>query len=67
MSAGAASTERKYLDPKTLERIRRLDVRARLVVEGFLTGQHESPYHGFAVEFTATERLFCVLQGRRTH
>jgi len=42
-----------YLDPKTLERIKRLDVRARLVVEGFLTGQHKSPYHGFAVEFAA--------------
>jgi uncharacterized protein (DUF58 family) len=41
----------KYLDPKTLERIKRLDVRARLVVEGFITGQHQSPYHGFAVEF----------------
>lgn len=42
-----------YLDPKTLDRIKRLDVRARLVVEGYLTGQHESPYHGFAVEFAA--------------
>jgi len=41
----------KYLDPKTLERIKRLDVRARLVVEGFITGQHKSPYHGFAIEF----------------
>jgi uncharacterized protein (DUF58 family) len=28
-----------------------LDLRARLVVEGFLTGQHRSPYHGFAIEF----------------
>lgn len=42
-----------YLDPKTLEQIRRLDVRARLVVEGFITGQHRSPYNGFAVEFAA--------------
>ncbi len=40
-----------YLDPKVLERIKRLDVRARLVVEGFITGQHKSPYNGFAVEF----------------
>jgi uncharacterized protein (DUF58 family) len=46
-----------YLDPKTLERIKRLDVRARLVVEGFLTGQHRSPYHGLAVEF-ATHREY---------
>ena len=35
-----------YLDPKTLDRIKRLDVRARLVVEGFITGQHRSPYNG---------------------
>jgi uncharacterized protein (DUF58 family) len=41
----------KYLDAKSVERISRLDVRARLVVEGFLTGQHKSPYHGFAIEF----------------
>jgi uncharacterized protein (DUF58 family) len=41
----------QYLDPRALERIKRLDVRARLVVEGFITGQHKSPYHGFAVEF----------------
>jgi uncharacterized protein (DUF58 family) len=34
-----------------------MDVRARLVVEGFITGQHRSPYHGFAVEF-ATHREY---------
>lgn len=43
----------KYLDPKTLDRIKRMEVRARLVVEGFITGQHRSPYNGFAVEFAA--------------
>lgn len=41
----------KYLDAKAISRISRLDVRSRLVVEGFLTGQHKSPYHGFAIEF----------------
>ncbi len=41
----------RHLDPKSIERISRLDVRARSVVEGFLTGQHRSPYHGFAIEF----------------
>jgi uncharacterized protein (DUF58 family) len=50
-------TTSSYLDPKTLDRIKRLDVRARLVVEGFITGQHRSPYHGFAVEF-ATHREY---------
>lgn len=44
---------RKYLDPKTLNKIRSLDLRARLVVDGFITGQHKSPYHGFAVEFAS--------------
>jgi len=43
----------KYLDPHVLERIKRLDIRARRVVEGFLTGQHRSPYNGFAVEFAS--------------
>jgi uncharacterized protein (DUF58 family) len=43
----------KYLDPKTLDKIKRLDLRARLVVEGFITGQHRSPYNGFAVEFAS--------------
>ncbi len=42
-----------YLDPVVLDRIKRMDVRARLVVEGFITGQHRSPFNGFAVEFAA--------------
>ncbi|MSU34079.1 MAG: DUF58 domain-containing protein [Pedosphaera sp.] len=33
-------------------RIRNLELRARAVVEGFWTGLHRSPYHGFSVEFT---------------
>ena len=41
-----------YLDPSALMRIKNLELRARLVVEGFLTGLHRSPYHGFSVEFT---------------
>ncbi|MBM3830204.1 MAG: DUF58 domain-containing protein [Verrucomicrobia bacterium] len=32
--------------------IRSLEMRARVVVEGFWTGIHRSPYHGFSVEFT---------------
>jgi uncharacterized protein (DUF58 family) len=47
----------KYLDSKTVDRIKRLDVRARAIVEGFINGQHRSPYHGFAVEF-ATHREY---------
>ncbi len=44
---------KKYLDSKTIDKIKRLDVRARQVVEGFITGQHRSPYNGFAVEFAS--------------
>jgi len=47
----AATETPNYLDPKVLERIKRLDVRARQVVEGFITGSHRSPYNGFAIEF----------------
>ncbi len=48
-----ATDGRRFLDPKVLAKISRLDVRARLVVEGFITGLHKSPYHGFAVEFAS--------------
>ncbi|MCZ6601393.1 MAG: DUF58 domain-containing protein [Planctomycetota bacterium] len=46
-----AEDYRKYLDPRTLSKISRLDLIARLVVEGFISGLHRSPYHGFSVEF----------------
>ncbi|MEO0095077.1 MAG: DUF58 domain-containing protein [candidate division WOR-3 bacterium] len=42
----------KYLDPEVLAHLSRLDLKARLVVEGFLTGLHQSPYKGFSQEFT---------------
>ena len=48
---------RRYLDPKVLNRIARLDVRARTVVEGFISGLHKSPYQGYSVEF-ATHREY---------
>lgn len=40
------------IDPKALMGIRHLELRARVVVEGFWSGIHRSPYHGFSVEFT---------------
>ncbi|KXK54764.1 MAG: DUF58 domain-containing protein [Chlorobi bacterium] len=42
---------RSFLRPDVLSRIESLELRARLVVEGFITGLHRSPYHGFSVEF----------------
>ncbi len=41
-----------YLNPEVLARISRLDLKARLVVEGFLTGLHHSLFKGFSQEFT---------------
>ena len=43
--------KRKYLDPLIVAKIDNMALRARLVVEGYLIGQHKSPYHGFSVEF----------------
>src|SRR5437879_9554570 len=39
-------------DPKTLAALEGLDFKARYVMEGFLSGLHESPFHGFSVEFS---------------
>jgi len=39
------------LDPKSIARLEGLELRARYVVEGFLSGQHRSPHHGQSVEF----------------
>ena len=41
----------KYLDPFNLAKVRSLELQARLIVEGYLSGMHKSPYHGFSVEF----------------
>jgi uncharacterized protein (DUF58 family) len=47
----SASSYRRYLDPRVLARVGSLELRARLIVEGLLTGQHRSPYQGASVEF----------------
>lgn len=44
-------TPTNYLDPRVLDKVARLELRARLVVEGFVSGMHKSPYRGFSVEF----------------
>lgn len=43
--------EIKYLDPVVISKLKNIEVKARLIVEGFITGYHKSPYHGFSVEF----------------
>ncbi len=42
---------RKYLRPEIIAKLGNMELKARLVVEGFITGLHRSPYHGFSVEF----------------
>ena len=53
------STEQSqdYLDPKILARISGLELRARLIVEGFFSGMHRSPQRGVSVEF-ADHRIY---------
>ena len=42
---------RKYSDPDTIARVADLTLRSRRLVEGAISGQHKSPFHGFNVEF----------------
>jgi uncharacterized protein (DUF58 family) len=41
----------QFLQPHIVSKLANMELRARLVVEGFITGLHRSPYHGFSVEF----------------
>ncbi len=41
-----------YIDPTALMRVKSMELRARMVMEGFWKGLHRSPYHGFSVEFS---------------
>lgn len=43
---------RKYLDPSALARLQGLELKARMVVEGSISGMHKSPFKGFSVEFS---------------
>jgi len=46
----------QYLKPEVIRTVARLDLRARFIVEGFLSGLHASPFHGFSVEFSEHRR-----------
>jgi uncharacterized protein (DUF58 family) len=43
--------ERQFLDPAVVARLGTLELKARTIVEGFLSGLHRSPFKGFSVEF----------------
>ncbi len=50
------SSAEKYLKPEVIRNVSRLDLRAKFIVEGFLSGLHISPFHGFSVEFSEHRR-----------
>ena len=51
MALTTRPAEQRFLDPGVLARIGSLELKARTVVEGFLSGLHRSPLRGFSVEF----------------
>ncbi|MFC1725766.1 DUF58 domain-containing protein [candidate division KSB1 bacterium] len=51
MNSTAFKNKLRFLDPEILSRISSLELIARSVVEGFVSGLHKSPYKGFSVEF----------------
>jgi uncharacterized protein (DUF58 family) len=50
-SAAQATGFNRYFDPLALASVSSLELRARMVVEGVMSGMHRSPYHGFSIEF----------------
>ena len=46
------NTAEKYLKPEVIRQVSRLDLRAKFIVEGFISGLHASPFQGFSVEFS---------------
>ena len=51
MATHARPGELRFLDPAVIARLGTLELKARTVVEGFLSGLHRSPFKGFSVEF----------------
>jgi uncharacterized protein (DUF58 family) len=51
MPTTASSRDLRFLDPAVIARLGSMELKARTVVEGFVSGLHRSPYKGFSVEF----------------
>jgi uncharacterized protein (DUF58 family) len=51
MPPTSGSRDLRFLDPAVIARLGTMELKARTVVEGFLSGLHRSPYKGFSVEF----------------
>ncbi len=50
-SGNARPAELRYLDPAVIARLGTMELRAKTIVEGFISGLHRSPFRGFSVEF----------------
>ncbi len=51
MASAPVARDLRFLDPGVIARLGTMELKARTVVEGFLSGLHRSPYKGFSVEF----------------
>jgi uncharacterized protein (DUF58 family) len=51
MSAPSPARDLRFLDPAIIATLGTMELKARTVVEGFVSGLHRSPYKGFSVEF----------------
>ena len=51
MAATSTSRDLRFLDPAVIARLGTMELKARTIVEGFLSGLHRSPFKGFSVEF----------------
>ncbi|PYR78226.1 MAG: DUF58 domain-containing protein [Acidobacteria bacterium] len=51
MPAVSSGRDVRFLDPAVIARLGSMELKARTIVEGFLSGLHRSPYKGFSVEF----------------
>src|SRR5262245_38698552 len=49
-------SQEKYLRPDVIQQVKRLDLRAKFIIEGFLTGLQRSPFHGFSAEFSEHQK-----------
>jgi uncharacterized protein (DUF58 family) len=49
-------SQEKYLKPEVIQQVKRLDLRAKFIVEGFLVGLQKSPFHGFSAEFSEHQK-----------
>ena len=46
------ASEKQLLDPVAIHKAELLGLQARQIVEGYMVGEHKSPYRGFAIEFS---------------